>query len=90
MTPRLPRGEEAVLDIAKIEEYCLSSTHPRGRHKARVFHEVLGLRREDASWLRLALLDAARSGEAFQIAQEAWGTRWRMDVTLRRQERVPW
>jgi len=43
MTERLPHGNEAILDIRKIEDYCLSSSHPRGRHKARVFREALDL-----------------------------------------------
>jgi hypothetical protein len=85
MNTRLPRGDEAILDIRKIEDYCLSPSHPRGRHKARVFREALDLQRTDASWLRDALLDAARSGEAFQIAADAWGTHWRLDAAIRRQ-----
>ena len=85
MNTRLPHGDEAILDIRKIEDYCLSPSHPRGRHKARVFREALDLQRTDASWLRDALLDAAHSGEAFQIAADAWGTHWRLDTAIRRQ-----
>lgn len=49
MTKRLPRGDEAILDIRKIEDYCLNPSHPRGCHKARIFREVLGLQRNDAA-----------------------------------------
>jgi hypothetical protein len=73
MTTRLPRGDEAILDIRKIEDYCLSPSHPRGRHKARVFREALGLQRSDGAWLRDILLEAARSGEASPIATDPWG-----------------
>jgi Domain of unknown function (DUF4926)/Domain of unknown function (DUF6883) len=73
MTARLPHGDEAILDIRKIENYCLSPSHPRGRHKARVFRETLDLQHGDAAWLRDVLLDAARSGEAFQVAADALG-----------------
>jgi hypothetical protein len=55
MTTRLPHGDEAILDIRKIKDYCLSPSHPRGRHKARVFREALDLQRRDAVWLRDAL-----------------------------------
>jgi hypothetical protein len=82
---RLPNGDRAILDMRKIEDYCLNPSHPRGRHKARVFREALGLRRNDASWLRDALLEAARFGEAFPDGEDAWGTRWRLDATVRRQ-----
>jgi hypothetical protein len=51
VTAGLPRGEDAVLDIRKIEDYCLSPLHPRGRHKARVFRAALDRQRGDAAWL---------------------------------------
>jgi hypothetical protein len=73
------------LDIRKIEDYCLNPSHPRGRHKARVFSDALDLQHSDASWLRDALLEAARFGEAFQIGEDAWGNYWRLDAIIRRQ-----
>jgi hypothetical protein len=85
MTTRLPHGDEAILDIRKIEDYCLSPTHPRGRHKARVFREALDLQRSDAAWLRDILLEAAHSSEASRSAVGPWGTQWRLDATIRRQ-----
>jgi hypothetical protein len=75
MTTHLPYSDKATLDIRKIEGYCLNPSHPRGRHKARV-------------WLRDALLEAARSGEALQDGEDAWGTYWRLDATIRRQGRI--
>ncbi|WP_291855521.1 DUF6883 domain-containing protein [Bradyrhizobium sp.] len=87
MATRLPDFGDATLDIRKIEDYCLNPLHPRGRHKARVFREALGLDRGDASWLRDALLEAARTGEAHRIALDAWGARWRLDATIRRHGR---
>lgn len=87
MARNLPHGDGAILDIRKIEGYCLSPSHPRGRHKARVFGEALDLQRGDAAWLRDVLLEAARSGEASQIAVDPWGTHWRLDATIKRQEK---
>jgi hypothetical protein len=84
MTRRLPHGDRAILDIRKIEDYGLSTSHPRGRHKARVFREALDIERGDGSWLRDVLLAAARSCEASQVATDAWGTHWGLDVTVRR------
>jgi hypothetical protein len=85
MTTRLPHGDEAILDIRKLENYCLNPSHPRGRHKARVFREALDLQRGDAGWLRDALLEAARVSEASPIAVDPWGTHWRLDATIGRQ-----
>jgi hypothetical protein len=87
MTNRLPDADQAVLDIRKIESYCLDPSHPRGRHKARVFREALGLERDDAAWLRDALLAAARSTEASAIGADAWGTHWRLDAASGRQNK---
>ena len=87
MIKRLPYGNQAILDIGKIEDYCLNPSHPRGRHKARVFREALGLQRSDASWLRDVLLEVAHYGEAVQDGEDAWGTYWRVDATIRRQRR---
>ncbi len=33
---KLPNAENAVVEIAKLRDYCLSEDHLRGRHKARV------------------------------------------------------
>jgi hypothetical protein len=49
-----------VVDLRKLRDYCLSDTHPRGRHKARIFRSRLGLTSADAEFLRQALLDAVR------------------------------
>ena len=54
------RFDTVVVEIVKQRDYCLSDTHPRGRHKARVFRSRLGLTDLDAEFLRQALLDAAR------------------------------
>src|SRR5258708_32607430 len=87
MTTRLPHGDEAILDIRKIADYCLSPSHPHGRHKARVFREALNLERGDAAWLRNALLAAARSTEASLIGEDAWGARWRFDAAIGRHDK---
>ena len=85
MTKRLPHRAEAILDIRKLEDYCLDPSHPRGRHTARVFREVLGLRRGDAAWLRDALLQAAHSNEASEVQADDWGAYWRLDAPVARQ-----
>jgi hypothetical protein len=87
MTTRLPNGDQAIIDLRKVEDYCLSPSHPRGRHKARVFREALGLQQSDAAWLRDVLLEAARSGQAIQLTTDAWGTYWGVDTTITRQGR---
>ncbi len=84
---RLPNGDQAVLDLRKIEDYCLNPLHPRGRHKARVFRDALGIGRSDAHWLRDALLAAACIKDAIELANTLSGRQWRIDIPVTRQNR---
>lgn len=79
---RIPGGADAVVEIAKLRDYCLSSSHPRGRHKARVFTSVLGLTQEDADFLREQLLQAAREAEAIKRETDHYGERYMIDFEL--------
>ena len=83
----IPHAERAILDIRKLDAYCLSPAHPRGRHKARVFRESLGIAQSDAAWLREALLDGVRRVEADELASDHLGARWRVDIPIARQNR---
>jgi len=80
----LPHAEVAICDVRKLTHYCLDPTHPRGRHKARVFRQALGITAADADWLRQTLLDAAAAVEATGTAAGAFGRQWRMDVPIAR------
>lgn len=68
--------------MVKLQEYCLSPTHPRGRHKARVFAAVLGLTTDDAELLCDALLQAALTEDATPTEQDAFGQRYVIDVQM--------
>src|ERR1700693_488127 len=81
----LPHNDRAIVDIRKIEDYCLSPAHLHGRHKARVFRAALGIDQKNASWLRQTLLEAVRNCEAVEIATDRFGSRWRVDVSVTRQ-----
>jgi hypothetical protein len=85
---RLPNSSHAFLDIRKLQSYCLDRDHPRGRHKARIFREILGIERTDAAWLRQTLLDGARDNDAVELVTDRFGSRWRVDVAVTRQERT--
>ena len=45
---KLPNCTNAVVDLAKLRDYCLNIGHPEGRHKARVFRATLGMFEGDA------------------------------------------
>lgn len=83
----LPNARSAVLDLRKLEEYCLSRLHPRGRHKARVFQEALGIGRSQAAWLKRQILSALTEAEAVDLDSDVYGRHWRVDIPLARQDR---
>lgn len=78
----LSNAEQAVVEIRKLREYCLDPTHPRGKHKARVFESALGLTRDDAELLRSALLTAIREEKAERLFEDEHGTRYRVDFQM--------
>jgi hypothetical protein len=83
---KLPNGEAAIVELAKLEQYCLNPTHPHGRHKARVFRAVLGMTKADARELRTALRSAAAHEEAIPGTLDEYGARYIIDFELIRDD----
>jgi hypothetical protein len=81
---KLPDGERATVDLAKLRDYCLSRVHPRGRHKARVFEAALGPTAGDAEELQQALLANAAAGEAQPTTRDEYGDRYVLDFDVAR------
>lgn len=84
---KLPNADGAVIEIEKLRDYCLSASHPRGRHKARVFATPLGITAENAEELRDAILSAVISEEATSTEGDEYGQRFVVDFTMSRQGR---
>jgi hypothetical protein len=82
---KLPNTEHALIEIEKLRGYCLSTSHPRGRHKARVFATALGMTASDAEELRASILFAIVSEEALPTEHDEYGQRYVVDFTLKRQ-----
>jgi hypothetical protein len=74
-------AKRAIVDIRKLQGYCLNLQHPRGRHKARVFASV-GIRAADAEELRSALLVAAKTEETQPGAPSPHGQRYMVAFDL--------
>jgi hypothetical protein len=79
---KLPNGDRAVVDEAKLRDYCLSATHSRGRHKARVFRSVMGITDQHVPLLRDALLGAAAHEEAQPGNVDEYGQRYSVDFDV--------
>jgi 3-phenylpropionate/cinnamic acid dioxygenase small subunit len=81
-----PNAENAVVDIAKLRDYCLNPNHPEGKHKARVFQEKLGIVREDAEQLRQAILEAILTAVTTEQEPSEYGRRFIVDFQVSRPE----
>src|SRR5579872_1398934 len=79
---KIPNGERAVVDVRKVREYCLSPTHPRGRHKARVFASTLGFGQADAERSREELLRAVAVQDAVAGEADEFGRRYILDFVM--------
>jgi hypothetical protein len=79
---QLPNGDKAVVDDAKLRDYCLNDAHPRGKHKARVFRAVLGITTAHIDVLRTALIAAARTGDATPGEADEYGKRFVVDFKM--------
>jgi len=60
---RLPNGNKAIVEEAKLVDYVLSQTHPIGRFKARFFTS-LGIGPENWELLHSGLLSMAATADA--------------------------
>lgn len=80
---KIPGGDRAYIDPAKLKEYALSPFHPKGRHKAKVFRSCLGLTENDAEFLSVVLLNAVRESEQAtkQLVDET-GERYVLDLEV--------
>ncbi len=77
---RIPGAAQAIVDIAKLRDYCLSMDHPEGRHKARVFLSALGMTSSDSEELREALLAGVRNNDATPVKGDRYGQRYTVDI----------
>lgn len=87
MKMKLPNAAHAIIEIEKLQDYCLSASHPRGKHKAHVFAASLGMTTENTEELRDAILSAIVSEDATPTEKDEYGQRYMVDFTMSRQGR---
>jgi len=79
---KMPSGERAVINVRKIEDYCLSEEHDDGKHKARLFREILGITPDSSQDLVDALKQAAADREAEEGKLDGYGQRFVIDMPM--------
>ena len=78
----LPNANSAIVDIKKLEGYCLNTSHPRGKHKAKVFFSFLGLTLHDAELLRTKLKEIVSKTDSLFLSEDIFGKRYIIDFKM--------
>lgn len=79
---RLPRARDATIPTAKLIGYALSTTHERGRHKARVSASALGITADDWRYLHDQILTALSEGEVRSTYVTPFGIAYEVIVMI--------
>ncbi|MBM3884041.1 MAG: hypothetical protein FJ387_30775 [Verrucomicrobia bacterium] len=85
---KLPGAARAEIDPRKLEEYCLSFHHPRGKHKARVFRSALGLTTEHVAELEVRIREALQTEQCTAGANDRFGRRYAVDFRWEREGNI--
>ena len=75
---RLPKAEDAQVDVEKLRGYLLSETHPIGKSKGKFFRGI-GFDESSLAILQRGLIAIAKTEEIVQTASSAHGTKYVVD-----------
>jgi hypothetical protein len=78
----LPNANSAIVDIKKLEGYCLNTTHPLGKHKAKVFKSVLGITINESKLLRAKLKEIVSINDSVFLSEDDFGKRYFIDFKM--------
>ena len=76
---QLRNGEAAIIDRRKFAEYALNIEHDDGKHKAKLFHDILGITNDNVDLLVEALKKLAVTAEALEGKKDHYGERYTID-----------
>lgn len=79
---RLPGAERARIPTDKLVRYALDPTHPRGRHKARVFASALGIHNQDWRYLHDQILEALTDAPVRSTRITPFGVAYEVVVSI--------
>lgn len=71
-----------ILNPAKFREYALNKSHPRGRHKARVFEAALEYNHENYDSLLTQIEQKAPGSQAQLIREDEYGDHYQVDIVI--------
>ncbi|MFQ4136048.1 DUF6883 domain-containing protein [Nodosilinea sp. PGN35] len=79
---QLPNGHRAQLGD-KLERYCLNPDHRKGKDKAALFRDRLGITLENKDVLEAALLAAALEDDAVVRSRDQYGYHYNIRFPMR-------
>ena len=79
---KLPHGDRALVEDAKLRDYVLNPRHPIGRHHAALFERLLGIHLGNAEILKDALLRAAVDEDVTHEVVTPYGRKFEMPFLL--------
>ncbi|AEI49827.1 DUF6883 domain-containing protein [Runella slithyformis] len=78
----LPNAERAFIDDRILMDYCLSESHPIGKHKANVFKSALGFSVEHFQQLKAVILTSVVEKEANFTKSNLYGELYIVDIEI--------
>ncbi|MFB3785561.1 MAG: DUF6883 domain-containing protein [bacterium] len=76
---RLPNGDKAIIDLRQFQDYVLNDEHEEGRHKAKLFRELVGVTWENVDFLVEDLRIAVLLNDAIEGKEDIHGKRFIID-----------
>jgi hypothetical protein len=85
---KLPNAENAVIPDEKLSQYCLSTNHHHGQHKAILFNKLLGITPESIGRLRSLLLSAIKECNVIRVQDHSHGVVYYVDSEVAHADRT--
>lgn len=82
MIDKVPKASHALVDQRKIVEYLLSSEHPVGKNKARVFARC-GYGREHVEQIIAELKIHVQNGQVVDVIDSPYGVKYCVEGFIR-------
>lgn len=80
----MPRAEDAVIEERKLREYVLNPGHETGRHKARLFKELLAIGQDDWRYLAAQIKHGLSSARTIdRVRSESSGVKYHVLLAVR-------
>ena len=79
---KLPHGDDALVEDAKLRDYVLNPRHPVGKHHAVLFERLLGIELGNAEILKEALLRVAADEDVTREVATPCGRKFEMRFPL--------